>query len=44
MKAIGIMRRIDARGIITQKPKKVHKCWDFCKFAPPDALVSKTGF
>ncbi len=44
MKATGIVRRIDAGVIITPKPKKVHKCWDFCKFAPPDALVSKTGF
>jgi len=29
MKATGIVRRIDAGVIITPKPKKVHKCWDF---------------
>ena len=44
MKATGIVRRIDAGVIITPKPKKVHKCWDFCKFAPLNALVSKTVF
>jgi len=44
MKATGIVRRIDAGVIITPKPKKVHKCWDFCKFALLNTRVSKRVF
>ena len=32
MKATGIVRRIDARGIITQKPREPHKHWVFADF------------
>ena len=34
MKATGIVRRIDARGIITQKPWKPHKHWVFADLCP----------
>ncbi len=44
MKATGIVRRIQARVIITQKPERPHKHWGFRWFASPDALVSKQGF
>ena len=44
MKATGIVRRIEEYGIIGQTSKKPHKNWGFRQFAPPDALVSKTGF
>lgn len=41
MKATGIVRRIDARGIITQKSWKPHKHWFFRWFCPK--IFEKTG-
>jgi len=44
MKATGIVRRIEECVIIGQTARNPHKHYGFRRFAPPDALVSKSGF
>ena len=44
MKATGIVRRIEARVIIGQTARNLHKHKGFRWFAPLNALVLKLGF